>query len=73
VLVVGWLLGGTVGVDTVLYALGIGPLVQLFLRITPNRVLAVSGWASVAEASDLGAETPARRPRARRNRELQAS
>jgi len=73
VLAAGWLLGGTVGVGTVLYALGIGPLVQLFLRITPNRVLAVSGWASVAEASDLGAETPARRPRARRNRELQAS
>jgi hypothetical protein len=38
----------------VLYAFGIGPLVQLFLRITPKRVLAVSGWASVAEASDLG-------------------
>jgi hypothetical protein len=36
-----------------LYAFGIGPLVQLFLRITPKRVLAVSGWASVAEASDL--------------------
>lgn len=32
VLVAGWLLGGTVGVGTVLYALGIGPLIQLFLR-----------------------------------------
>jgi uncharacterized membrane protein YczE len=31
VLAVGWLLGGTVGVGTVLYALGIGPLVHLFL------------------------------------------
>ena len=30
-LVVGWLLGGTVGVGTVLFALAIGPLVQLFL------------------------------------------
>jgi uncharacterized membrane protein YczE len=50
VLAVGWLLGGTVGVGTVLYAIGIGPLVQLFLRITPTRVLAVSGWESVAEA-----------------------
>ncbi|HEX2400714.1 MAG TPA: hypothetical protein VHJ79_12130, partial [Mycobacterium sp.] len=29
VLAVGWLLGGTVGVGTVLYAFGIGPLVQL--------------------------------------------
>jgi uncharacterized membrane protein YczE len=68
VLAVGWLLGGTVGVGTVLYAFGIGPLVQLFLRITPKRVLAVSGWSSVAEASDLGAQTGARRARARRNR-----
>jgi uncharacterized membrane protein YczE len=32
VLVVGWLLGGTVGVGTLLYALGIGPLIQFFLR-----------------------------------------
>jgi uncharacterized membrane protein YczE len=55
VLAVGLLLGGTVGVGTVLYAFGIGPLVQLLLRITPKRVLAVSGWASVAEANDLGA------------------
>jgi uncharacterized membrane protein YczE len=31
VLLVGFLLGGTVGVGTVLYALAIGPLVQLFL------------------------------------------
>ncbi|HYP44599.1 MAG TPA: hypothetical protein VEQ66_05325 [Propionibacteriaceae bacterium] len=31
VLVAGWLLGGTVGVGTVLYAVSIGPLVQLFL------------------------------------------
>lgn len=31
VLGVGWLLGGTVGLGTVLYALGIGPLVQAFL------------------------------------------
>lgn len=31
VLVLGWLLGGTVGIGTVLYAVGIGPLVQRFL------------------------------------------
>lgn len=31
VLVIGFFLGGTVGVGTVLYALSIGPLVQLFL------------------------------------------
>ena len=40
VLAVGWVLGGVVGVGTVLYALLIGPIVQLFLprltvRLTP--------------------------------------
>src|SRR3954468_17161966 len=45
VLVVGWLLGGTVGIGTVLYAFGIGPLVQFFVRLTPRRWLASSGWA----------------------------
>ena len=33
VLAVGWLLGGTVGVGTVAYALAIGPLAQIFLPI----------------------------------------
>lgn len=33
VLVVGFVLGGTVGVGTVLYALAIGPVVQLFLPL----------------------------------------
>jgi uncharacterized membrane protein YczE len=33
VLVTGFLLGGTVGLGTVLYALAIGPLVQLFLTL----------------------------------------
>ena len=32
VLIVGWLLGGVVGIGTVLYAVSIGPLVQFFLR-----------------------------------------
>ncbi len=68
VLALGWLLGGTVGVGTVLYAFGIGPLVQFFVRITPKRVLVVSGWAPVAEARDLGAQTVAGRTGARRNR-----
>ena len=45
VLTVGWLLGGTVGIGTVMYAFGIGPLVQLIVRLTPARLLAVSGWA----------------------------
>jgi uncharacterized membrane protein YczE len=67
VLVVGWLLGGTVGVGTVAYAFGIGPLIQLFVLMTPKRVLAVSGWAAIAEASELGVKSNVRR-RTRRNR-----
>ena len=38
-LALGWLLGGTVGVGTVVFALAIGPLVQLFLHrftLTPT-------------------------------------
>ena len=41
VLVCGWLLGGTVGVGTVVYALGIGPLAHVFiplLRVEPAAV-----------------------------------
>jgi hypothetical protein len=33
VLAAGWLLGGTVGVGTVVYALGIGPLVHVLLPV----------------------------------------
>jgi uncharacterized membrane protein YczE len=33
VLVSGWLLGGTVGVGTVLYALSIGPLAHVFIPL----------------------------------------
>lgn len=46
VLAVGFVLGGTVGVGTVLYALAIGPLVQVFLPLTaaevPEKVSAAS-------------------------------
>jgi uncharacterized membrane protein YczE len=42
VLAVGWLLGGTVGIGTVAYALAIGPLAQIFLPLfatdRPKRV-----------------------------------
>ncbi|WP_176562025.1 membrane protein YczE [Mycolicibacterium palauense] len=55
VLLTGWLLGGTVGVGTVVYAFGIGPLVQLVLRLTPRRLLAGSGWHAVVGA---GTERP---------------
>lgn len=50
VLTGGWLLGGSVGVGTIVYAFGIGPLVQLVLRLTPRSVLARSGWAPIAGA-----------------------
>lgn len=58
VLAAGWLLGGNVGAGTVVYALGIGPLVQLVLRATPEPVLARSGWAQIhpAPAPASGAE-----------------
>ena len=38
VLVIGWLLGGTIGIGTVLFAVAIGPLTQLFLPLfDPSR------------------------------------
>lgn len=59
VLGTGWLLGGTVGVGTVVYAFCIGSLVQLTLRITPQRLLAHSGWGSVAESCCLSMKSTA--------------
>lgn len=65
VLLAGCLLGGTVGPGTVIYALGIGPLVQLLLRCTPARLIAVSGWALPAREPGRG-ELGVRRPGPRR-------
>jgi uncharacterized membrane protein YczE len=62
VLVIGWFLGGTVGVGTLVYAFGIGPLVQLVLRLTPKRLLAVSGWA-FADVDHAEIDELARPPR----------
>lgn len=61
VVATGWLLGGNVGVGTVLYALGIGPLIQVVLRILPRRLLAVSGWGAVlsTQRSDKSCVEPA--------------
>ena len=52
VLVVGWVLGGPVGVGTVLYAVTIGPLVQFFLpRLTVSlESTRLASDASVASA-----------------------
>ena len=54
VLAVGWLLGGVVGVGTVLYALLIGPIVQFFLPLLTVRVdpPARSVGAGVDEEAD---------------------
>ncbi|MEU3339723.1 hypothetical protein [Streptomyces sp. NPDC006668] len=54
VVATGFALGGTVGVGTVLYALSIGPLAQLFLRVFD--VPAASGGSTVvAEGQPEGA------------------
>jgi uncharacterized membrane protein YczE len=56
VLVIGFLLGGTVGLGTVLYALAIGPLVQLFL---PWVAVALPGVPRPGGAGDaLGNPSP---------------
>ena len=48
VLTLGFLLGGTLGAGTVLYALAIGPLVQLFLPVVGVRLAPVAGSSSRA-------------------------
>jgi uncharacterized membrane protein YczE len=59
ILIAGWLLGGTVGIGTIVYAFGIGPMLQLILWATPDSVLAPSGWAAALEArrERLGPDT----------------
>lgn len=37
VLAIGWLLGGTLGIGTVLFAFGIGPLAHVFLPLFDRR------------------------------------
>jgi uncharacterized membrane protein YczE len=54
VLTFGWLLGGTVGAGTVLYAVTIGPLVQVFL---PRLTIGTSSTAR-PEAADAGVPAP---------------
>ena len=50
VLAIGWLLGGIVGVGTVLYALLIGPLVQFFL---PYSIVSLPGQATQPTEEEL--------------------
>jgi uncharacterized membrane protein YczE len=55
VLVAGYLLGGGVGVGTVLYAVSIGPLAQFFLRVF---ALPDQGVSGVREATEQEAGRP---------------
>ena len=52
VLVTGFLLGGTVGVGTVLYALTIGPIVQFFLERVPDASRVVASQDAAQEPRD---------------------
>lgn len=63
VLVAGALLGGVVGIGTVLFALGVGPLTQYFLRYTIVRLPADPPSDSACEARDCA--TPMLDPGAR--------
>lgn len=50
VLAVGWALGGTVGLGTVLFAVAIGPLVQLFLPLFDSRCARATSPAAAPHA-----------------------
>jgi uncharacterized membrane protein YczE len=62
VLATGWLLGGTVGVGTVLYAVGIGPLVHVLLpRLTIRPVPAArAGSPAISDAGGFSLPVRAR-------------
>jgi uncharacterized membrane protein YczE len=64
VLTVGWLLGGSVGVGTVVFALTIGPNVQFFLRLLGVAPRATAG-AVEAGTVEVGEPAPVSRWRAR--------
>jgi uncharacterized membrane protein YczE len=49
VLTLGWILGGTVGVGTVVYALSIGPLAHVFIPKMTITSRPVTGEGSVGE------------------------
>lgn len=59
VLGTGFLLGGTVGPGTVLYALAIGPLVHMFLGVVPTRFLRPESSPDRHQSSSNGSDTSA--------------
>ncbi|MEO7119291.1 MAG: hypothetical protein ABIZ34_10010 [Candidatus Limnocylindrales bacterium] len=56
VLAMGWLLGGTIGLGTLVFALGIGPLVQVFLGVfdPTGRIQTRRAQVSSSESSSGG-------------------
>jgi uncharacterized membrane protein YczE len=56
VLILGWLLGGTIGLGTLVFALGIGPLVQVFLGIFDPSGRLARRRARTLEADVTGSE-----------------
>jgi uncharacterized membrane protein YczE len=58
VLLTGWLLGGNVGVGTVLYAVSIGPLTQFFLRKVTYREPSPPGGGDAVLGQDRGGRSP---------------
>lgn len=56
VLAAGWLLGGSIGLGTVVFAIGIGPLVQLFLGVFDRTGRVERRRAANLEADATGAE-----------------
>ena len=69
VVAAGWLLGGTVGVATVVFALAIGPLVHVFLPRFTVPAPADDGIDDGADAGDGGRRGARRRLSARRPRQ----
>ncbi|MCF8602624.1 hypothetical protein L5I01_04540 [Gordonia sp. HY442] len=53
VVAIGFALGGTLGIGTALYAIGVGPLIQLFAR-TLHMTEAVSGDVELERTNDPG-------------------
>jgi len=64
VLALGWVLGGTVGIGTVLYALAVGPLVQVFLpRLVVELPAVRDPLSDVRPARPTRRWSPSRPPR----------
>lgn len=55
VVIIGWLLGGVVGLGTLIFALAVGPLCQFFMRIFAVRMPAASAAGLVEADPDAGA------------------